>query len=222
VRTGTQTNGTLSGELDRITQQVDQYLANLADVSLQVRREISIEFKAKAQPLGFRRRRRHMSHVFECLYHIEGLLHQCAVSCFYLGQAQNIIDHAKQVLAAPVDNTDLLPLLRSQVLITGQKPGKAEDRVHRGPQFVGHVGQESTLGEGCSFSVIPGLSRLLLCQFPIVDLLCHAAVPDDKHQHDEQGRHDNNQTPFEDLGGVGTRFKWKLHVLALDRRMLIS
>jgi hypothetical protein len=56
------------------------------------------------------------------------------------GQAQDIVNHPQQVLAAAIDDTQPFLLRFVYARITSQKSGKTENRVERGAQLVTHVG----------------------------------------------------------------------------------
>jgi hypothetical protein len=62
-----------------------------------------------------------------------------------LRHLQNVVDQRQQMVAAVVDDVDLLFLIVAQVTVAFEQLGVAEDRVHRRADLVGHVGEEGAL-----------------------------------------------------------------------------
>ena len=63
-----------------------------------------------------------------------------------LRHLQDVVDQRQQVIAAGVDDVDLLLLIVAQVAVAFEQLRVAEDRVHRRADLVRHVGQEGALG----------------------------------------------------------------------------
>ena len=77
-----------------------------------------------------------------------------------LRHLQNVVDQRQQMIAAGVDDVDLLFLIGAQILVAPQQLGIAEDRVHRRADLVGHVGQEGALRPAGAFCGLLGGAQL--------------------------------------------------------------
>ena len=73
---------------------------------------------------------------------------------------------AKQVLAAAVDDVQVLALLGGQGIVALHQLGEPDDGVDRRPDLVGHVGQERALG---AVGRVGGLLRVLELPRPLPD-----------------------------------------------------
>ena len=65
-----------------------------------------------------------------------------------LGEIEQVVEHVQQpfpALAHPAEILEQL-LLRQTIHAAFAEPGIAQDRMHRGAQFVGHVGKKARLG----------------------------------------------------------------------------
>ena len=62
-----------------------------------------------------------------------------------LGEVEQVVDHAEQVVGGRLDRLEVLPLVLGQGRVEGQL-GHAEDGVHGGADLVADVGQELVLG----------------------------------------------------------------------------
>ena len=62
---------------------------------------------------------------------------------FDLGQIQNIVEQAQQIRARSPKYSNVLPLFGGQWRVP-EKIGHANDRVHRCPDLVAHLGQKIT------------------------------------------------------------------------------
>ncbi len=98
----------------------------------------------------------------ERLTEIERLRTQGEFARLDFGQVQQVVDQGEQMPAAGLDMVRIAGLLlgeRSGHLVP-QELGEAEDRVERGPQLVGHIGQEGRLVAGNLRQMVVGNLQL--------------------------------------------------------------
>ena len=104
------------------------------------------------------------------LHHFHNFAHQSAhvtrrvfhdpAASLDLGDVQYAVNQPEQVLAASVDDVQILALLFGNVSST-QQVGEAENRIQGRTQFVAHVGQECRLGAIGRFRGIFGDSEFI-------------------------------------------------------------
>ena len=81
-----------------------------------------------------------------------------------LGQIEHVVDQPEQMVGAGQDLLEIavLPLRQHVLAAAHDQPGEADDRVHRRPQLMAHVGQELGLGGARLLGLLLGrLQRLL-------------------------------------------------------------
>ena len=71
---------------------------------------------------------------------------QYHLAALYLGNIQDIVDEAEQVLAGGHDLFGVFPHLYRVFRVHGQQGGKAQHGVHGGADVVGHIGKEGGFG----------------------------------------------------------------------------
>ena len=110
-----QHDAALLGELDRVAEQVHQHLAQLALVGHDVARaRPGAISNSRAQPLLLGAQAEHLLQALQQVVQVEGLLVQRGAPGLDLGHLQHVVDQPQQVLAAAVDDLQVLPLLRRQ------------------------------------------------------------------------------------------------------------
>ena len=134
------------GKLDGVAQDVDQHLLELHDVA-------DVGAVHQVQDLTFKRQS-----LIGALGHDQGvdLLQHPAEGEGFVAQhhpagldaahVQNVVDELQQVAGAVADFFQIIPGLRRQCLILQRQAVQADDGVHRGADFVAHVGEEGGLG----------------------------------------------------------------------------
>src|ERR1700730_18110047 len=139
-----QLHAAVLGELERIGQQVLEYLLQAFRVRNQATRKVGISVYFKTQPPVF-------GLVTErAAYHIEQAAEEDLLGIdrdgagFDLRQVENVADQIQQIRPGTVDGSSELDLPRSQIAIrvVGELLAQYQDAVQGRPEFVRHVGQE--------------------------------------------------------------------------------
>ena len=133
------------GELDGVADQVEQDLPQPAGVADQGVGHLRLHVVDQLQPfpvgphgqgpqgVADRRPQGEVGHV------------QLELAGLDLGEVEQVVDHAEQVVGGRLDRLEVLPLVLGQGRVEGQL-GHAEDGVHGGADLVADVGQELVLG----------------------------------------------------------------------------
>ena len=133
------------GELDRVARQVGQHLAQAKHVAENEVDAGGDRGDDDFQPLVDAGEGRKIGDVVEQF----GQAERCALDVealrLDLREIEDIVEDVEQRTAGAVDLVDHFAHRRVEFLPVEQI-GEAEDRVHRRPDFVAHVGQELTLG----------------------------------------------------------------------------
>jgi len=82
---------------------------------------------------------------------VEGGRIQCGAAGLDLGHLQDVVDEAQEVLAAPEDGVDVVPMGLGQLRIPLHELAESQDGVHGSPNLVAHVRQEVALGHVSGF-----------------------------------------------------------------------
>ena len=156
-----QVNIAVLGKFDRIIDQVCNHLAQAQWIANQILRNGIRDLGQKFQPfiLGFLSRDGgdRGDHV------IQAEVHRLDVkpAGFNLRKVEDVIDHPQQRRSRIVNLVDVVPLLLAQRRLQGQVR-HADDRIHRSPYLVAHVGQEHGLHLrglfGSSFAILSSSS----------------------------------------------------------------
>ena len=88
-----------------------------------------------------------------------------------LGDVQDIVDEAEEVLSGGHDLPGILPHLVRIVGVLGQEGGEAQHGVHGGADVVGHIGQEGGFGLAGDLGGPERLGQLLAVELPLRLLL---------------------------------------------------
>ena len=140
-----QADRTALGELDRVVAEVDQHLTQAQRVADQAGRHFGREFEHQFERLLLGALGQQVDDVVEHGLELELDLLQAHAVGLDLGEIQDIVDHAEQVLARDLDLVQMVELLRRHRGLL-QQVGHADHGIHRRADLVAHVGQEIGLG----------------------------------------------------------------------------
>ncbi len=133
------------GELDRVADQIDQYLAKpigVADHSIgDVRGDAAGEF----QPLAMGAFGKSSDSPFDSFAKSERYRIQHQLAGLNPGEIENVIDDGQQRVCRVFDNLEILPLAGIELGVEHQLR-HADNTVHRGANLVAHVGEEFAFG----------------------------------------------------------------------------
>ena len=151
-------------EFHSVTQQVDEDLLQPQRIAQQAFRECLRGLDMKPEPLGGG----HLAHQAPQLgqqgNQVEGPGFQVDLAPFDLGEVEDVVDDRQQALAGGEDMAHPLPWLGGQVL-QFQQLRQSQHGIHRGADFMAHVGQELALGGIGPFGVVLGLEQGLFALF---------------------------------------------------------
>ena len=141
---GAQRHRAVLGELDGVAGVIQQRLPQPRRVAAQARRHVG-HVDLHAQALLGGRRRDQRAHLLEQPGQLEigGL--ELDPPGLDLGQVEHVVDDRQQVLARIVDHVQAVHLQR-RCTVAPQQVVQTDDGVHRGADFMAHVGQEAALG----------------------------------------------------------------------------
>ena len=108
------------GELDRITGQVDQHLAQARDVARNERRHGWIHFVEEFQLFAARTPGHQIESIFDQPGHFERRIFQLHFSRFDFREIENVVDQHQQLLARQLDGFNVVALLMRQARIDQQ------------------------------------------------------------------------------------------------------
>ena len=157
------------GELDGVAHQVEQDLPQPAGVADQGVGHLRLHVVDQLQPLRVgphgqgpqgvtdRRPQREVGRV------------QLELAGLDLGEVEQVVDEAEQVVGRGLDRLEALPLVLGQRRVEDQL-GHAEDGVHGGADLVADVGQELVLGPVRRLRRLLGLPQRLLGALLIIDV----------------------------------------------------
>ena len=156
---GAQGHRTLVGEFDGIANQVEQDLAKAKRVTLQRQTDkLGWNIGIKPQPLLARLVAKYAANMFNGIGQLQGFVLQDHAFGLDLGDVEDVVEDAQQVVGSNFGLVELILPLG----IVHAPPGEvdhAQNAVHRRPEFVAHVGQESTLGPAGCLSGILGCGQ---------------------------------------------------------------
>ena len=151
------------GEFGGVAQEIDQDLAQLVLVAEQGRQSPLDLLDQLHAPAPDHRLDGAQALVEERLEHELERPHVHA-SGLDLGQVEHVVDQPEQMVGAGQDLLEIAVLALGQEILAAahDQPGEADDRVHRRPQLVAHVGQELGLRPARLLGLLLGrLQRLL-------------------------------------------------------------
>ncbi len=178
---------TVAGKLDRVTHQIGHDLAYPYRIADHRNRQVVRHAADDLHALAVGQLGEQVGDVLHQLAQVEVDPLELQLAGFDLGEIEDVVDDAQQMLAGLVDGICEAPLLRTE-RCAAQQFGHPENAVHRRANFVTHVGQKVTLRPVAGFGAISrqakfgGACRDLLFQFvavrrqapvPMLDLLEH-------------------------------------------------
>ncbi len=147
------------GELDGIVDQIDQNLPQAQRISNQIVGHIRCNVDQKLQSFFIRLESHHGHHATEHIFQPEGNVFEDQLIRLDFGKIEDVIDDAQQRRTGAVDLVDIVALLGRKLGFQA-KMRQADDGVHRGTDFMAHVGQEHALGLGRRLGLFPGALHL--------------------------------------------------------------
>ncbi|MNF65956.1 hypothetical protein D3C84_477390 [compost metagenome] len=151
----------LFGELDRVVGVVDQDLAEAQRIAIEQGIELVVDLEQQLYALGFGLLAHQGRQVFQYMVEIEFDPFQIQLAGLDLGEVEDVVDDAEQVLGGALDLAHVVELLRVEPGLQGEV-GHAEDGVHGGADLVAHVGEKIALGPGRALRQFIGLFQLLI------------------------------------------------------------
>ena len=161
---GAHDDGAFAGELDRIADQVGQYLLQAQRITAQSQRCVAVDQADQLQLLFMGCGGEDGQGVLQQVAQVEGDGFEHQLARFDLGEIEHLIDDAEQAVGGFLDGRQVILLARAELALL-QQVGEAKDAVERGADLVAHVGQELGLDAA-------GFQSLLACevQLDVLDL----------------------------------------------------
>ena len=133
-------------ELDRVADEVDQDLAQPGDVADQDLRDGIIDDVGEVELLLGGLGRQQVERLLDAGMEFERMMLQLQLARLDLREIQDVVDDGQQGVGAAAGGLDILALFVGQFGVQ-QQGGHADHAVHRGADFMAHVGQELRLGQ---------------------------------------------------------------------------
>ena len=159
----------LFGELDGVADQVEQHLPQPAGVADQGVGHVRLHVANQLQPLLVGPHGQGPQGVAQSRPQGEVGRVQLQLAGLDLGEVEQVVDDAQQVVGRRLDRLQALPLVLGQRRVEDQL-GHAEDGVHGGADLVADVGQELVLGPVGRLRRLLGPPQLLLGPLAIGDV----------------------------------------------------
>ena len=145
------------GELDRVAEQVDQDLPQLALVARHRAGQVGGQVGPQHEVPGLGAHADHLLEAAQERRQVERGFVEGDAPGLDLREREHVVDEAEQVLAAPQDGAEVLAVARrTRSRVALHELGEAEDGVERRAQLVAHVGEEDALG---AVRLLRGLAR---------------------------------------------------------------
>ena len=157
-----QCNAACLRELHGIAQQVTEHLPHLSFVGHDVAGQLADALHNQVQFLRVGVDAEHRLQVIDERMQIEGRRVQYDAPSLDLRDFEDVIDDRQQVLAAAIDDIQLLQLLGGRCRIALHQLGEPQNRSHRRTDFMRHVRQKDALGAVGGFGV-----SCSFCQFSL-------------------------------------------------------
>ncbi|MCX7161600.1 MAG: hypothetical protein NT083_00925 [Rhodocyclales bacterium] len=166
------------GELDGIVGIVDQHLAEPQRVADDIHRNVAGDVEDQFQPLlpGFFAD--HADHAGQGGFQFEVGLLDGELAGLDLGNVENVVDDAQQMLARELDLLDVFALVGRHCGHQHQVR-HADDAVHRRADFVAHVGEEVGLHARGFLRQFAGAAHFRIQRAAQADILQYAEVAAD-------------------------------------------
>ena len=164
------------GELDGVAQQVQQDLAQAVWVALHKLTHIGPDVAAQDQVFALGLDRLLGAQLIDQF--VEREIHQLQFdgSALQLGGVEDVVEQVQQAARRLVHDLQLLAGPTGQFAHQHQL-GEAQDGVHRGADFMAHVGQEGAAGLCGLLGALFGLHERGLHLMPLGDVQQHAVYP---------------------------------------------
>ena len=135
----------LLGKLQRVSDQVVQYLAQPRGIAFANGGHAGFHVASQLQILLVRRKRERPHHFIDKVAQVERGFIQLQPARFDLREIQHIVDHRQQSFRRSPHDMNILALFGREIGIEDQLC-HAQNPVHGGAHFVAHVRQEFALG----------------------------------------------------------------------------
>ena len=146
------------GELDGVSRQVDEYLAQPAGIAAECGRQPRLSGADKLDILVLGAEGHGVGEIIQRGGKVEVHDLQLELSGFDLGEVQHVVEDAEKGFAAGAHGLGAVALLAVELGVQ-QQAGHADDAVHGRPDFVAHVGQELALGDARAFRFRRGVPQ---------------------------------------------------------------
>ena len=145
----------LVGELDRIADDVEQQLVQLAPVANDEARQGGSNLADQRDALALRGHRLQRQHVFQCLAQVEGLALEFELAGLDARETEHVLEDFQQGAVGVADHVDVLGLPGIEPGFA-QQPRRPADPGKRRAQFMAQRAQEQVLGRVGLFGLLPG------------------------------------------------------------------
>ena len=192
------------GELDGVTHQVEQHLPQPGFIQHHGRRHFLANAHFQGNTLLGGAQIEDVADIAQQPAHRHRAKVQSHLAGLNPGQVQDVVNQHQQAAAAGTDGVEVVTLLGVGNRVI-QQVTVADHRVHRRPDFMGHIGQEFAFGAACGFGLPRQPLRLqlgcpqlvftapqgILRPDPLVDFQRQLSVPVQEDQHHHDGDQDN-------------------------------
>ena len=152
----------MAGVLDRIGQDVEQYLPQAGGVAFHILVEQIVDLYGELLVPQHGLLADHAVHLRDLLGHAEGLDVQGGLAAFDLAHVQDLVDEVQQMPAGGFQLVNVALQLARVLQVVFHQAGQAHDGVHRGTDVVRHVAQEGGLGRAGALRLLQGRPQLSL------------------------------------------------------------
>ena len=146
------------GELDRIVDEIGEYLPQPHRVAAQAARHLRIDRAGDFEPLGLGALAKQLDHVLDRLDQVEDDLLEIDLAGLDLGKIEDLVDDFEQVLGRTLDCLGKPRLVVVQPALQ-QQFVHAHDAVHRRADLVAHVGEELGFRHAGRFRDLLGMAH---------------------------------------------------------------
>ena len=133
-------------ELDGVPYQIDQHLTQASRIAHERIGNVRSNPAGELEALCIRARRQQSNGILDDVAERERDLFERQLPRLDLREIENVVDERQKRLARLLDGVQIVALFLGEGGAERQV-GHADDRVHRGPDLVAHVGEELALGD---------------------------------------------------------------------------